>query len=83
MCKGTHASASIPGTLLRSHMCACVHFIRNQFDLRQFLAALHRYCKRQQPGQQAERDEMRLWVERGWLADGGKRDGELKVGNEE
>lgn len=35
-----------------------VHFIRNQCDLRQSLAVLHRYCRRQQPGQLAEKDGM-------------------------
>lgn len=66
VCKGSHTSVSIPGTLLGSRMCARVHFIGNQFDLRQFLAVLHCYCKRQQPGQLAERDEgLRVWVVRG------------------
>lgn len=33
-----------------------LHFIRDQFDLRQFLAMLLRYCRRQQLGQLAEKD---------------------------
>lgn len=55
---------------ISTHMCVRVHFIRDRFDLRQFLAMLHRYCRRQQLGQIAEKDGMkRRGVKR---ADGGK-----------
>lgn len=42
-----------------THARVCVRFIRDRFDLRQLLAALHRYCRRQQLGQLTEKDEMK------------------------
>lgn len=54
-----------------------VLFIRNQSDLRKFLATLHCSCKRQQPNQLAEEaGAEREQMER-------KKDGTLEVGKKE
>lgn len=64
-------------TRLTSHMYTSVHVIRNQFDLRTFLATLHCYCRCQQPSQLAEEaGAEREQMER-------QRDGKLEVGTKE
>lgn len=75
-CSHTHVYAWHTSQLTYVH--ECVHFIRNQFDLRQFLATLHCYCRRQQPKQLAEMGGCagREQMER-------KKDGKFKAGKKE